>query len=174
MASPRWLLRVRAIVIRFILDLVMILHKYDHPRPISPSFTETIRNNLASEPGDIKLHFYNPPSHARRRPDGRKYPIVINFHGGGFVLGRGTDDARWITVIVEKLSAIVVSVDYRLAPEHPFPAGVEDGAYAIHYLVKEADRYGIDVSKIALSGFSAGGTLAFTIPIQLQLTKPVL
>ena len=83
-------------------------------------------------------------------------------------MGQTTDDARWAAMVVRELSAVVVGVAYRLAPEHPFPTAVEDGVCALLRLSANAETLGIDAGKIALSGFSAGGNLAFTIPLRLQ------
>jgi len=102
----------------------------------------------------------------RRRQWGG-YPVVVNFHGGGFTLGSATDDARWCGTVVDECHAVVVSVDYRLAPEHPFPTAVEDGVDALLYLHANADQLGIDKDKIALSGFSSGANMAFTVPLRL-------
>jgi acetyl esterase/lipase len=93
---------------------------------------------------------------------------VVNFHGGGFTLGDATDDARWCRILVQELNAVVVSVDYRLAPEHPFPTAIEDGVDAILYLSEHAREFNIDLEKIVLSGFSSGGNMAFTVPLRLQ------
>lgn len=87
-------------------------------------------------------------------------PAVINFHGGGFVLGQGTDDGRWAMAVMQALGAVVFSVDYRLAPSYPFPTPVEDCADAVLQIWRRADEFWIDRDKIILSGFSAGGTLA--------------
>lgn len=95
------------------------------------------------------------------------YPVVINFHGGGFTLGHSWDDARWCGTVVNECNAVVVSVDYRLAPEHPFPTAVEDGVDAVIYIYKHAEELGIDREKIALSGFSSGGNMCFTVPLRL-------
>ena len=106
----------------------------------------------------------------RRSTSARKwggYPVVINFHGGGFTLGNSFDDARWCGTVVNECNAIVVSVDYRLAPEHPFPTAVEDGVDSVIYLHQNAESLGIDRNKIALSGFSSGGNMCFTVPIRL-------
>jgi acetyl esterase/lipase len=107
----------------------------------------------------------------RRRTSGAKkwggYPVVINFHGGGFTLGTATDDSRWCSTVVNECNAVVVSVDYRLAPENPFPTAVEDGVDAVIWIHKHAAELGIDKDKIALSGFSAGGNMAFTVPLRL-------
>ncbi|KAL0571632.1 hypothetical protein V5O48_010325 [Marasmius crinis-equi] len=100
-------------------------------------------------------------------PSGRLYPFVINFHGGGFTIGRATDDARWARSVVAYVDAVVVSVDYRLAPEHPFPTAIEDGVDAALYLVERAEEFGLDKHRMAFSGFSAGGNMSFSVPIRL-------
>lgn len=97
--------------------------------------------------------------HPQADPDSRR-PAVINFHGGGFVLGQGTDDGRWAMAVMQALGAVVFSVEYRLAPSYPFPTPVEDCADAILQVRRRADEFWIDPDKIILSGFSAGGTLA--------------
>lgn len=106
----------------------------------------------------------------KKREPGRKwggYPVVVNFHGGGFTLGSPKDDARWCHTVVDECQAVVVSVDYRLAPEHPFPTAVEDGADAVLWLHAHAKELGIDREKIALSGFSSGANMALTVPLRL-------
>ena len=83
-------------------------------------------------------------------------------------MGETTDDARWAAMVVREVSAVVVSVAYRLAPEHPFPTAVEDSVCAVLHLAANANSLGLDASKITLSGFSAGANLAFTVPLRLQ------
>jgi len=69
---------------------------------------------------------------------------------------------------LKNLDAIFVSVEYRLGPEYPFPTGVEDGIEALLHLAANAEEFGINPSKIATSGFSAGGNMTFAIPLRLQ------
>ncbi|KAK4570455.1 hypothetical protein LTR86_002535 [Recurvomyces mirabilis] len=95
------------------------------------------------------------------------YPVVINFHGGGFTIGTSTDDARWCGTVVDECNAVVIAVDYRRAPEHPFPTAVEDGVDAVLWVHEHAAELGIDREKIALSGFSSGGNMAVTVPLRL-------
>lgn len=100
--------------------------------------------------------------------EGHRYPVAVNFHGGGFTIGKATDDARWAAAVVEHVDAVVASVSYRKAPEHPFPAAVDDGVEALLYLASHAADLSLDISRVALSGFSAGGNLAVTVPLRLQ------
>lgn len=99
---------------------------------------------------------------------GHRYPVVINFHGGGFCLGDGTDDRYWANVVLGAAHSIFVSVNYRRAPEFSYPTAVDDGVAAIRYLSTHASELGLDVAKVALSGFSAGANLAFSVPLRLS------
>lgn len=116
--------------------------------PSTPS--ETAVNPMEQIPSSL---------HPQADPRSRR-PAVINFHGGGFVLGQGTDDGRWGMAVMQALGAVFFSVEYRLAPSYPFPTPVEDCADAILQIRRRADEFWIDPNKIILSGFSAGGTLA--------------
>ncbi|KAH6686641.1 Alpha/Beta hydrolase protein [Plectosphaerella plurivora] len=104
----------------------------------------------------------------QRLPTRRKRVALINFHGGGFVLGNGTDDARWVGAVMNSFNAVVFAVNYRLAPGYPYPTPVEDCVDAIIQIAARADEFGIDSDSIFLSGFSAGGTLALASWVVLQ------
>jgi acetyl esterase/lipase len=151
----------------------MILHGYPFPRPPKPTFTRTLSDRPYGG-GSVDLLFYTPkgypngPAQGNSTPGPHRYPIVVNFHGGGFCLGAASDDARWARILVETTDAVVVSVDYRLAPEFPFPAAVDDGVDALLYLEEHADELSLDISRVALTGFSAGGNLSFTVPLRLH------
>ena len=69
----------------------------------------------------INLLFYVPKGYDGGRKMGKKLPVVVNFHGGGFTLGAGADDARWAQAVIDEIGAVLVSVEYRLAPQWPFP-----------------------------------------------------
>lgn len=126
----------------------------------------------------MDLYFYCPASYWQyknksHRPSSstdsqRPFPVVVNFHGGGFTLGSATDDSYWAKCVLKETDAVFVSVEYRLAPERPFPAAVDDGVEALLYLAAHAGELGIDASRIVLTGFSSGGNLAITVPLRLQ------
>jgi len=147
----------------------MTLHRTAPPRPPPPSFHRSVRATVSPHKGRFNLQFYVPKDYyAHKEQKDKRYPVVVNFHGGGFTLGTAHDDARWSWTVVDEVGAVVVSVDYRLAPEHPFPTAVEDGVDAILYLARHADELLLDVDRIAVSGFSSGGNMSFTVPLRLQ------
>lgn len=123
-------------------------------RPLKGVSVEDARfPGLAGAPA-VKLRLYHPQG---MRPDA---PALLWFHGGGYYMGAmGMDDRRCSEFALE-LGALVASVDYRLAPEHPFPAALEDGYSALVGLSARARDLGIDPARIAIGGASAGGGLA--------------
>ncbi|WP_329406912.1 alpha/beta hydrolase [Nocardia vinacea] len=87
-------------------------------------------------------------------------PLVYDMHGGGFCIGSASfSDARAVQM-VRDVPAVVVSIDYRLAPEHPYPVPLEDSYHGLVWAGEHADELGIDASRIAVYGHSAGGNLA--------------
>ena len=87
-------------------------------------------------------------------------PVVYDIHGGGFILGSVDFDHATNVALARELGAAVFSVEYRLAPEHPYPAGLEDAYAGLVHIAKNAAELGIDPARIALFGISAGGGLA--------------
>ncbi len=87
-------------------------------------------------------------------------PAILYIHGGGFYVGSIDTEHGGSARIAQELGIVVVSVEYRLAPEHPFPAGLEDCYAALRWLHAEADALGVDPARVAVSGGSAGGGLA--------------
>ena len=148
----------------------MSLHKMARPRPSRPAFHRDVDATVSPIKGKFRVHFYVPKDYKRYKKlkGNKKYPCVINFHGGGFVLGSAHDDARWCNIVAEEVGAVVVSVAYRLAPEYPFPTAVEDGADAILWLAQNAEELMLDPERFAVSGFSSGGNMSFTVPLCLQ------
>src|SRR5947208_709578 len=117
--SPRCLLNMKANIWRWLMKIGMTLHHCAPPRPLSPSFVIRIPSRISSRAGTFKLVFYVPVEYPSAPPE-QRFPVVVNYHGGGFTLGTGTDDARWAQSVIETIKAVFVNVDYRLAPEYPF------------------------------------------------------
>jgi acetyl esterase len=98
-------------------------------------------------------------------PPGSLLPCLLFLHGGGWVLG-SLETHDWVCRRLAKESGgCVLSADYRLAPEHPYPAAVEDALAALRWLAAEARALGIDATRIALGGDSAGGNLAAVLAL---------
>jgi acetyl esterase len=100
-------------------------------------------------------------------PDGNSRPVVLHFHGGGFVIFRPEVTARVSRTIARVADAVVVSLDYRRAPEHPYPAALDDCVAAYRWLGANAASVGGDPARIAVAGDSAGGNLAGALPLRL-------
>jgi acetyl esterase/lipase len=104
---------------------------------------------------DVLVRVYAPATPA---PAGGR-PAVLDIHGGGFVLGSIEMQHGMCAPLAQALDAVVATVEYRLAPEHPFPAGVEDCYAALRWLHDNAGALGVDAARIAVGGQSAGGGL---------------
>ncbi len=103
--------------------------------------------------GEIKIRIYSPDGEG-------PWPILVYFHGGGFIMGDlDTVDAP-LRALTDAVHCIVISVNYRLAPEYKFPTAVEDCYTAIKWAFEHAEYFGGDPARIATAGDSAGGNLA--------------
>ena len=127
-------------------------------RPMHPDLrVEDFR--IAGPAGPIPIRVYWPDDSAGTAT----HPVTMFFHGGGFALGDlDTHDATARDHAVGAAS-VVVSVDYRLAPEHPYPAAVEDAWAATRWVADHAGEFGADSSRFAVAGDSAGGNLAAVV-----------
>ncbi|MCD9878453.1 alpha/beta hydrolase [Streptomyces guryensis] len=128
---------------------------YESPVPL------TVQDELVPGPADA------PPVAVRvHRPAGQgEVPGLLYLHGGGFVLGSiATSDADARRLAAETGAAVVL-VDYRLAPEHPYPAAIEDCYAALEWVAKNAAGLGIDAHRIGVFGESAGGALAAALTL---------
>jgi acetyl esterase len=106
------------------------------------------------DPG-VPVRVYRP-----KEPRNPPVPGVLLIHGGGFVIGSVAAEHAGAALMAVDSGAVVVSVDYRLAPEHPYPAGVHDCYAALSFLHGEAPALGVDTARLAVVGASAGGGLS--------------
>ncbi len=107
----------------------------------------------------VPIRIYVPKALERRRDA----PALVFFHGGGFVLGSIASHENTCAEIADRVPCVVVSVDYRLAPESKFPIGVDDGLAAFRWVHAHATELGLDPDRIAVGGDSAGGNLAAVV-----------
>lgn len=110
--------------------------------------------------GDLPIRIYTPTAWSRS-----PRPMIVNFHGGGFVLGSARQGDWSSGIVAADLDAIVVSVDYRLAPTHRFPAAVEDCYDALLWAAGHAADLGGDAGRLGVMGDSAGGNLAAVVAL---------
>jgi acetyl esterase len=109
----------------------------------------------------VPIRIYRPDASGAR-------PAVVYFHGGGYTIGDLQTHDGLCRRFSRELGAVVIAVDYRLAPEHPFPAGVNDCVAVTRWVVQSTEALGIDASRIALAGDSAGGNFAAVVSQEVE------
>lgn len=112
--------------------------------------------------GEIALRLYDP--RARREPG----PVVVFYHGGGFVVGSIDTHAGIAAEVARRLDLPVVSVEYRLAPEHAWPAASDDAEAAARWIAENAAAFGREFTHVVLCGDSAGGNLVLVTGLALR------
>jgi acetyl esterase len=129
----------------------------DLPRRVLHPELRVQNRTIDGPAGPINIRIYWPPT------DHVTPPVVLFFHGGGFIAGDlDTHDGTCRQHAVGA-SAVVVSVDYRLAPEHPYPAAVDDAWAATQWVAENGSEINADASRLAVAGDSAGGTISAVI-----------
>ena len=117
--------------------------------------------SLPGPGGDIPIRIYQPDV---RTPS----PCLVYFHGGGFVIGSVETHDGMCRAMANGAGITVISVDYRLAPEHKFPAAVDDAYAATCEIIRRAEQLGIDPQRVAVGGDSAGGNLAAVVALMAR------
>jgi acetyl esterase len=130
------------------------------PEPVA----EVVDLAAAGPAGPIPLRLYRGQGCAETSPQ----PALVYLHGGGWVIGDLESHDQVCRALANAASCIVVAVDYRLAPEHKFPAAAEDAIAALQWIAANAARLGIDASRLAVGGDSAGGNLAAVAAIDAR------
>jgi acetyl esterase len=127
-----------------------------------PEVVARIENRTVSGPrGEIPIRVYTPEGRA-------PFPILVYFHGGGWVMGNLETHDGLCRHLANAVGCVVVSVDYRLAPEHPYPAPTEDAYAATRWVAANAAAVGGDPARIAVGGDSAGGNLAAVVALMAR------
>jgi acetyl esterase len=163
--------------------LITFIRRLPRPDPPSPRYLAGLRRELPQPMArlllgwvsrdvrleDIRIPTSDGPLRARvyRRNGAAREParLVVNFHGGGFVFGNLTTTDWLCGNLAARTGAVVVSVDYRLAPEHPAPAPFLDSWAATQWLVQHATEFGTDATQVTVMGESAGGNLAALVAL---------
>ncbi|MAR54862.1 MAG: hypothetical protein CL426_08915 [Acidimicrobiaceae bacterium] len=118
-------------------------------------------SEIPSQNGPIPIRIYRPLGEG-------PHPALIFYHGGGFVIGDLNTHDKECRLLCAKAGCIVVAVDYRLAPESPFPAAVEDAWAALEWIASEGSKLGIDTTRLAVGGDSAGGNLSAVVALMAR------
>lgn len=125
-------------------------------RPPGPDVAEITDGTFPGARGDLDYRLYRPHH-------GEQLPVVVYFHGGGWVLGSHISDDPLCRDLAVRTGALVLSVDYRHGPEDLFPAAPDDALSAVHWAADNAASLGGDPARIAVCGWSAGGNLAAVV-----------
>lgn len=149
--------------------------------PLSNAVNAEDLNIANGDAAGLHVRVYTAPTTTRAA---ELKPLVLYMHGGGWVMGSVASSDNIARYTAAHADVIVASVDYRLAPKHLFPAATDDCFVALKYMIDNSERFGIDASRVAVMGDSAGGNLAAVtaqrareakIPLALQvLVYPVL
>ncbi|PFG73845.1 alpha/beta hydrolase [Tepidiforma thermophila] len=131
---------------------------FNQPLPASVTITD---RTIPGPAGEIPAKIFTP---AGQGP----FPLVVYFHGGGWVIGSPATHTKLCAELAEGAGAVVVSVHYRLAPEHTPPAQLDDCVAAVRWAVDHAAELNADGSRFALAGDSAGGNLAACAALRLR------
>jgi acetyl esterase len=132
------------------------------PTPVKEVAAVEDRVVVGADGNEIPVRIYRPAV------GGEPLPVVVFFHGGGWVIGGIDSHDGTVRSLVDQTGAVFVSVDYRLAPEHPFPAAPEDCYAATRWVAEHADELNVDASRLAVAGDSAGGNLAAVVPLMAR------
>lgn len=142
-------------------DAVMDMMK-ENNIPMPAPKVDTMGKEIPVAGGNIHLRIYTP----KEKKD--SYPVIVYYHGGGFVIANIDVYNASAQAMAEQVGAVVVSVAYRLAPEHKFPTAHDDAFAAYSWVVKNAASIKGDPKKIAVLGESAGGNLAVATAIKAR------
>ena len=130
----------------------------------SPEPVSKVENRQIPGPaGNISVRIYTPKGRSQEL-----LPILVYFHGGGFAIGDLDTHDTPLRALANRAGCLLVSVNYRLAPEHPFPAAPDDAYAATKWVAEHASEIGGDALRLAVGGDSAGGNLATVVALMAR------
>lgn len=124
---------------------------------------EVLNLEFTGPAGTLPLRVYRPTNHGHG-----PLPVLVYFFGGGFVVGSLDTSDAICRALASMVPCVVVSVGYRLAPEHPFPAAVDDCFAGLKWVANRVSEFGGDSGRLAVAGDSSGGTLAAAISLMAR------
>jgi acetyl esterase len=139
-------------------DARRVMETFREMSPPGQAVAHVEDRRLPGPAGDIPVRVYTPVGDGPR-------PVLVFFHGGGWVIGSIETHDNTCRALANAIPAVVVSVDYRLAPEHKFPAAAEDCYAATRWVAANAAAIGADGNRLAIGGDSAGGNLAAVVAL---------
>ena len=150
-------------------EMYMAARFATNPEP--PQLESARPLSIPAPHGSIPARIYTPK---RLRQTAGLAPCLVFFHGGGFVIGNLDSHDVACRQLAHEGELIVISVDYRLAPEHKFPAAPEDAIAATKWVAANAQQLGVDAARVFVGGDSAGGNLAAVTAIAVREAGPKL
>jgi acetyl esterase len=150
-------------------DLYLTSRFATNPEPPELASAEAL--TIPAPHGAIPARMYTPKN--LRRTDGHA-PCLIFYHGGGWVIGNLDSHDVVCRKLAHEGEMVVISVDYRLAPEHPFPAAFDDALAAAKWIAANAKQLGVDAGRLFVGGDSAGGNLAAAVALAAREEGPRL
>ena len=147
---------------RSFLDLVPVIRKFNQS-VVEKQVKKGERLTLPLPGRELTVYLHRAPE--------KGSPVVFEYHGGGYVFGSAATDDGLCSTLRDFSGCNVVSVDYRLSPEEPYPAPAEDAFEALKWFHENGERYGIDPERMAVMGFSAGGNLAAVTALRAAMEE---
>lgn len=144
-------------------DYYLAARVVSNPEP--PELADVKELSIPAPHGAIPARLYRPKT---IRHNGGLAPALVFFHGGGWVIGNLDSHDVVCRALAHEGELIVVSIDYRLAPEHKFPAAVDDAVAATRWVADQAASLGIDDTRLSVGGDSAGGNLAAVVALSAR------
>lgn len=137
----------------------------------APAIGEVLETTIPGPGGSLRLRVYAPDTAPGTQTPQPPWPVLLYVHGGGFVIGDLETHDKVCRTLCHHAGMLVVAVDYRLAPEHPFPAAPDDVEAALRWVLAHAASWGGDPRRIAVAGDSAGAQLALVAARRVQAAE---